>query len=82
MRKMKVFNQTLLGRLLLGPLLSTIKLLTQEKQLLRSEPAATLKVWAWTHTLGLLPVTWVLLESGMPVWMFLLVVYPEALFSL
>ncbi|GLS88303.1 fatty acid desaturase [Cypionkella aquatica] len=74
MRGLLRFNNTLAGRVLIGPALGTFIFLRDEVAFLRQ---GRRRVWlAWgLHLLGLLPVLAWLAWAGMPVWAYLLACY-------
>lgn len=69
------FNNTLLGRILLGPAISTIALLKSDtRQMIRGDRSVT-KAWI-LHLAGLVPVFWWLaVVATMPFWAYLLAAY-------
>ncbi len=76
-RAILMFNQTLLGRLTIGPLLRLRKLFIAETTLLRA--GNFINVWVWVRfALGLAAVLWFVKAVGhMPIWEYYLVfVYP------
>jgi len=70
-------NNTLTGRLLIGPALSIVGFFGSEFQLLRRGDKAVARAWLH-HFLGLVPVLlYVGLVGGMPLWLYVLgVAYP------
>ncbi len=72
LRALLAFNNTLLGRLLIGPLISQVRFMAGDWQLIRRGDRAALSGWLW-HLPALLPVAWWLWAVGpMPVWAYLL----------
>ena len=67
-------NNTLLGRILLGPLVGTWVFLANEFVLMRQGDRAVLTAWA-LNLVGLVPVLIWLRVAGMPVWGYLMAVY-------
>jgi fatty acid desaturase len=66
------FNQTLAGRLLIGPLFMIGFCLHAELQLIRTGQGGRRRIWAW-HLLGVVIVLgWVVGICGMPLWLYLL----------
>lgn len=70
-------NNTLLGRLLLGPLVSMIGFLGAEIRMIAAGDKAVMRAWLH-HLVGAVPVVcYMTLVGGMPVWLYLLCVsYP------
>ena len=68
------WNNTLAGRVLLGPALGTWIFLRDELTLLRAGEGRVLLAWG-LHLIGLVPVLLWLQWLGMPVWAYLLAVY-------
>ncbi len=69
------FNNTLLGRLLVGPFISQIAFLRGEVRLLRGGETAVLRGWA-LHGVGVGLVLWVVHSVGaMPFWAYLIAAY-------
>ena len=69
-----VWNNTLAGRVLLGPALATAIFLRDEWKLLRAGDGQVLQAWG-LHMLGLVPLVLWLQWVEMPVWAYLLAVY-------
>ena len=67
-------NNTLLGRILLGPFISTYAFLFQETLLIRRGDADVRLAWV-LNLIGLAPVVLWLLWAGMPLWGYLIAVY-------
>lgn len=73
-RKILRWNNTLLGRMLLGPAIGTVLFVTSDLALIRGGDRRVLLSWAW-HAVGVgLVLVW-LLWVGMPVWAYLLAAY-------
>ncbi|WP_374372511.1 fatty acid desaturase [Tabrizicola sp.] len=69
------FNNTLLGRILIGPVLGTASFLATDWRLARKGDARVRLAWA-LHLPGLVLVAWWLLALGtMPVWAYLVAAY-------
>ncbi|MDZ4310633.1 MAG: fatty acid desaturase [Cypionkella sp.] len=68
------WNNTLAGRVLLGPALGTWIFLRDELALLRSGDGRVLLAWG-LHLIGLVPLLLWLQWVGMPIWAYLLAVY-------
>ncbi|UWQ23755.1 fatty acid desaturase [Leisingera aquaemixtae] len=60
-------NNTLLGRMVLGPLLGQICFMAADWRLARKGAPGILRDWL-LHALGLVPVIWVVLQSPAPLW--------------
>jgi fatty acid desaturase len=67
-------NNTLLGRILLGPFIGTWVFLAKDFALARKGDKAVLEAWA-LNLLGLVPVLIWLRVEGMPVWAYLMAIY-------
>ena len=76
-RAVLMFNQTLLGRLLIGPILRLRKLVLVEGRLLRARDFRNVPIWA-RFTVGLAVVLWLVQGvAGLAIWKYyLLFVYP------
>ena len=69
------FNNTLAGRLLIGPLIAQEAFMRADWAAIRSGDRAVLKGWLW-HIPALVPaVWWMLAVSSLPVWAYLLSAY-------
>lgn len=60
-------NNTLLGRVLLGPLLGQICFIAEDWRLARAGEAGVMRDWA-LHGLGLALVVWIALATATPIW--------------
>ena len=82
-RGILLFNQTLLGRLVIGPLLRWRKLVINEAHLLRRRDFRNVGAWV-RFSIGLAGILWfVSAVGGLPVWKYyLLFVYPGMSLSL
>ncbi|WP_411351221.1 fatty acid desaturase [Leisingera aquaemixtae] len=60
-------NNTLLGRMVLGPLLGQICFMAADWRLARKGAPGILRDWL-LHAVGLIPVIWVVLQSPAPLW--------------
>ncbi|WP_375700260.1 fatty acid desaturase [Pseudophaeobacter sp. TrK17] len=60
-------NNTLLGRVLLGPLLGQICFIAEDWRLARAGEAGVMRDWA-LHGLGLALVAWITLATPTPIW--------------
>jgi fatty acid desaturase len=68
-------NNTLAGRMLLGPAISTVLLIGQDARAIRRGEAGVLSAWL-LNAAGLVPVlVWLLTVGQMPVWAYLVAVY-------
>lgn len=67
-------NNTLLGRILLGPFVGTLAFLAKDLALVRQGDPAVLTAWA-LNIAGLVPVLIWLHVAGMPVWAYLMAIY-------
>ena len=68
-------NNTLAGRILLGPGLSMVALVRGDLRLIREGAPGVAKGWA-LHGIGLVPMLWWLAgPSAMPVWLYLIAAY-------
>ncbi|WP_426034107.1 fatty acid desaturase [Cypionkella sp. TWP1-2-1b2] len=74
MRVLLRWNNTLAGRMLLGPALGTCIFLRDELALLRTGEGRVLLAWG-LHLIGLVPLFLWLQWVGMPIWAYLLAVY-------
>jgi len=69
------FNNTLAGRLLIGPLIAQEAFMRADWAAIRSGDRAVLKGWLW-HIPALVPaVWWMLAVSSLPVWAYLMSAY-------
>ena len=71
------FNQTFLGRMLIGPLLSCWALVESEIAMLRAGDTSHLKHWAWHLPSLALVVFWVTAVCNIPFIEYALIVYPS-----
>ena len=68
-------NNTLLGRMLIGPVLGTIGFICLERRAARAGDKRVLRGWLW-HLPALIPVgLWLVYVAEMPVWAYLIAVY-------
>ena len=78
MRALLRFNNTLAGRMLIGPALGQIAFMAGDWRLLREAPApqrrAILSAWAW-HLVAVLPVLALAMLSPLPLWAVVLGTY-------
>lgn len=82
-RALLLFNQTLVGRLLIGPLLRLSKLVEKETARIRRGDRSHVRTWV-VHAVALACLFWLITELlGMPWWQYvLLVAYPGMSLSL
>ncbi|WP_298840957.1 fatty acid desaturase [uncultured Roseobacter sp.] len=74
-RAIYIFNNTLFGRMLIGPLISTATFWADDLKAIVSGDRNVLSGWAF-HAFGLVPViVWWVLVADMPVWVFLASAY-------
>jgi fatty acid desaturase len=73
-RKILIFNNTLLGRMLLGPLIGTLAFVQSDWRLIRAGDRRVLRGWLWHLPAVALVLLWVA-GSAMPVWAFALATY-------
>jgi fatty acid desaturase len=74
-RKIRQFNNVLLGRILLGPLLSMIAMVKGDIAAVKAREDGVRLAW-FLHVLGLVPVIWWLVTYGaMPFWIYFLAAY-------
>ncbi len=71
-------NNTMLGRLVLGPVLGAAGFVAQELRLLRADTHGVRVAWS-LHLLGMVPVLALLWAWGIPLWLYLLAVVWPAL---
>jgi fatty acid desaturase len=67
-------NNTLLGRIVLGPLVGNVYFLRSEWRAIRAGDRAVIRDWG-LNTLGLVPVFGWLIWAGLPVWAYLVAVW-------
>ena len=68
------FNNTLLGRIVIGPVLGQIAFVQGDWRLIRAGDRAVLAAWA-LHLVAVLPVLWLVTLSPVPLWAYLLACY-------
>ncbi|MCC7320845.1 MAG: fatty acid desaturase [Rubellimicrobium sp.] len=68
------FNNRLIGRLVVGPLIGAVSFVAGDLRLMARGDRAVIRAWAW-HVPGLAAVLWIVLASPMPVWAWLLSVW-------
>lgn len=73
-RAVLTFNNTLLGRMLIGPLVGQVAFMAGDWRLIRGGDVGVARAWA-VHILVSAPVVWVVVMSPMPVWAYLIACY-------
>ncbi len=77
LKAMLKVNNTMLGRMVLGPVLGAVGFFAQEARLLRANASDVRLAWG-LHLLGLVPVLGLIWGMGIPVWLYLVgVVWPS-----
>ncbi len=71
-------NNTMVGRIILGPVLGAVGLLRQEAQLLRADAPGVRLAWG-LHLASLAPLLAVIWSFGIPLWLYVLTVVWPAL---
>jgi fatty acid desaturase len=67
-------NNTLIGRLVLGPIVSQAAFMAGDWRLIRGGDRGILKAWVW-HLVTIVPVVALVVLSPLPVWAYLLAAY-------
>nr|WP_309501471.1 fatty acid desaturase [uncultured Roseovarius sp.] len=73
-RAVLMFNNTLLGRVVVGPLVGQIMFMRADWRAIRSGDVAALRGWLW-HIPAVALVLWVLSYGVMPIWAYLICTY-------
>ena len=74
-QRVLLFNNTLLGRMLVGPLIALLVFLRSELREARVGDALVRRAWS-LHAIGLLPIgLWLALVGTMPIWAYALAAY-------
>jgi fatty acid desaturase len=74
-RRLLLFNNTLVGRMLIGPAVGLATFWREELRLARAGDRAVRRAWV-AHALAVVPVLlWVVAVSGTPLWAYLLACY-------
>ena len=74
-RTVLALNNTLAGRLILGPLVGQVTFVRNDIRLARKGDARIARAWAW-HVPALIPVAaWLIWVAAMPVWAYLIAAY-------
>jgi fatty acid desaturase len=68
-------NNTLAGRLILGPLLSQVAFMADDARLLRAGDRAVRSAWLWHIPQAGLVIAWLVTLGQMPLWAYALAVY-------
>ena len=71
------WNNTLLGRIVLGPALGQWDFMRSDWRAIRMGEAVVARAWA-LHMLGCVAVLWAVSASAMPIWLYLLCCYAAA----
>jgi fatty acid desaturase len=74
-RKLLELNNTLLGRMLVGPAIGTTMLIRSEWQLARAGDRAVVRAWALNAVGVALVMLWLVSVGQMPVWAYLVATY-------
>lgn len=69
------FNNTLAGRLLIGPIVGQIAFMRGDWALIRQGDRRVLLSWLWHIPAAALPIWWVATYASMPLWAYFLSVY-------
>jgi len=73
-RRLLTFNNSLLGRMLIGPALGTISFVTGDLRLAREGNKAVARAWS-LHAIGAVPVVVWVVANSIPVWAYLVGAY-------
>lgn len=74
MRWILTVNNTLAGRILIGPIVSQVAFMVCDWRLIRDGDRAVLRAWLW-HIPSAGLVIWAMMQSAMPVWAWILATY-------
>jgi len=74
LQALRRFNNTLLGRMVVGPALGQICFMADDWRAIRAGDGQVLLGWA-LHLPGVVLVLWVVVQSGVPVWLYGLCAY-------
>lgn len=74
-RGLLMFNNTLFGRLLIGPAIGQYAFMRADWRLIVQGDRRVLLSWLWHFPAAALPVIWIIWASDMPLWAYLLAVY-------
>lgn len=69
------FNNTLFGRVTLGPLIGQYFFMRSDWRLIKKGDPRVLVSWLWHLPAAALPIWWIMSVSSMPVWAYLIAVY-------
>ncbi|MCZ0811781.1 MAG: fatty acid desaturase [Pseudomonadota bacterium] len=75
LRRVLALNNTLAGRLLLGPLVGQVAFMRDDLRAMRAGAPGVLSAWLWHVPAVLLVLWWLVAVAQMPVWAYLLSVY-------
>lgn len=74
-QKLLMFNNTLLGRMVIGPLLGQVSFMRDELRLARNQSSSVSRAWI-AHAFGFaLVITWLWLIGSIPIWAYLISAY-------
>ncbi len=73
-RRLLIVNNTLMGRIVLGPAIGQVVFLRDEVRAAKRGNGAVLQAWA-LHLAGVALVLWIVAQSAMPIWAYLLSAY-------
>ncbi len=74
MRALLRWNNTLLGRVVVGPLIGTIVFIRDDMRLIKARDREVLMHWL-VHIPGVVLTLWIVAALGMPIWAYLLACY-------
>ncbi|WP_456386861.1 fatty acid desaturase [Profundibacter sp.] len=75
MRAVLRLNNTLLGRLLIGPVVAQVNFMGADWRLIRAGQSGVAAAWGW-HFVGIIPVAlWLAYVAQMPLWVYILSAY-------
>lgn len=73
-RALRRFNNTLAGRMLVGPALGQVAFMAGDWRAIRAGDRAVLRAWLW-HVPGVVLTLWLVSLAVMPLWLYLLTCY-------
>ncbi|MEL7013472.1 MAG: fatty acid desaturase, partial [Pseudomonadota bacterium] len=73
-QRILIINNTLAGRMILGPAISLMALVQEDWSQIRAGDKGILQAWV-LHGLGVIPVIWVVMASPMPLWAYVIAAY-------
>ena len=74
-RVLLIFNNTLIGRLVVGPAIGQYAFMRSDLRLIKAGDRCVLVGWIWHIPAVALPFWWIVEISAMPVWAYLIAVY-------